>query len=507
MIKSATVVSFFTLLSRILGFVRDVIIAHLFGTQMAAEAFVVAFRIPNTLRHLVGEGAVNAAVIPVLSEYLPEKEREEFWRVVNIVLNLLVLILITVAIAGIIFAPAIVRLIAFGFTEDIQKFELTVKLTRIMFSFIIFIGLAAYFMGILNALKHFAAPSVGPCFLNITMIVFGISLCAKFKEPILGMAVAVLIGGFLQLLVQIPALVGKGFKLHWPMQLFHPAARKIGKLLAPRILGSSIYQLNIFADTLFASLGKIVGGGAVAALYYANRLIQFPTAIFGIALATVCLPLMSQQAQGDNIAGLRKTLRGSLTLLFVVLIPSTVGLFFLAKPIIEVLFQRGEFNAASTQITALALMYYSLGIFAYSGSKMISTCFYALKDTITPVKVTFFSLLLNIILNFILMYPLKTGGIALATSISATCNFFILFFLLKNKIGGIDLRNLSALSLPVLACSVFMGLGCRWEYDFLSRTLPAWLALVLSVISGMIFFFFVVWRLGILKRIKDYGRA
>ena len=265
------------------------------------------------------------------------------------------------------------------------------------------------------------------------------------------------------------------------------------------MLGSSIYQLNIFADTIFASLGKIVGDGAVAALYYANRLIQFPTAIFGIAMATVCLPTMSRQALANDIDNLKNTLTISLRTLLVLLIPSSLGLFVLARPIVAVLFQRGQFDAAATQMTSFALTFYCVGIFAYSGSRLITTCFYALKDTITPVKVTMFCLILNVILNFVLMRPLQVGGLALATSISSVVNFFILIVVLRQKIGCLGLRKLIAASFPVIICSVLMGVVCQLSYVYFQDILQSGMSLLVAIAAGIVVFMGLGWVLGVFK--------
>ncbi len=500
--KSAGIIGFFTLLSRILGFLRDVIIARLFGTKMAAQAFVVAFRIPNTLRHLVGEGATNAAVIPILSEYLAKKDKKEFWHITNVLLNLIVIILASIAIIGTVLAPFIVRLIAFGFIDNPAKLELTIKLTRIMFSYILFIGLAAYVMGVLNTLKHFAVSAAASCLLNITMIIFGLYLCGRFEEPIQGMAIAVLIGGFLQLAIQIPVLVKKGFRFNFSFDLKHEAIKRIGKLLLPRMLGSSIYQLNIFVDTMFASLGRIVGEGAVAALYYANRLIQFPTAIFGIALATACLPTMSQLAIVNDIDKLKKTLIFSLRSLIFFLIPSSIGLFVLSAPIVEVLFQRGQFDPAATQMTSIALMFYCIGIFTYSGVRVVSSCFYALKDTLTPVKVTMICLVLNVVLNLVLMRPLQYAGLALATSISSITNFFLLIFFLRRKIGQLGLKKVINVSFSIIFSSFVMGIACWFSYRFCRGFFKSWLSLLLTIVMGIIVFMFLGWLLGVFKEFR-----
>lgn len=489
--KSAGVVSFFTLLSRILGFVRDVVIARMFGTGAAIQAFVVAFRIPNTLRHLVGEGAANAAVIPVLSEYFGKKDNKEFWRVTNLLLSTVMIILAAIALLGTILAPIIVRIIAFGFINDPQKMDLTIRLTRIMFSFIFLIGLSAYIMGILNTLKHFAAPSAASCFLNITMIVFGLYLCKYFQEPIIGLSIAVLIGGVLQLIVQIPVLLKKGFRFNFKVDFQHPAIKKIGKLLLPRMLGSSIYQLNVFIDTMFASLGQIVGEGAIAALYYANRLIQFPTALFGTALATACLPTLSQQAIAKDMDGMKKTIEVSLRSLSVLLIPSSIGLFVLSEPIIRMLFQRGEFDALSTQMTSFAMAFYCIGLFAYSGARVITSCFYALKDTVTPVKITFLCLIINVVFNFLLMRVLQVGGLALATSISSIVNFFILIFLLRKRIGNLGLMSLVVNTLKTFIISMLMGVFCWWSYSYSSHFFSNRLSLLISITGGIGIFFFI----------------
>ncbi len=500
--KSAGIVSFFTLLSRILGFVRDVVIAKIFGTGAAVQAFVVAFRIPNTLRHLVGEGAANAAVIPVLSEYLDKKDNKEFWRVTNLLLSTVVIILAAISLLGTILSPLIVRIIAFGFVDDPAKMDLTIRLSRIMFSFIFLIGLSAYVMGILNTLKHFAAPAAGSCFLNITMIVFGLYLCRYFQEPIIGLSIAVLIGGVLQLIVQIPVLRKKGFRFGFKLDFKHPAIKKIGGLLLPRMLGSSIYQLNVFIDTMFASLGQIVGEGAIAALYYANRLIQFPTALFGSALATACLPTLSQQAIANDMNGLKKTIEVSLRSLLVLLIPSSVGLLVLSEPIIRLLFERGEFGVLSTQMTSFAMAFYCVGLFAYSGARVITSCFYALKDTVTPVRITFLCLIINSVFNFLLMHVLQAGGLALATSISSIANFFILIFLLRRKIGNLGLVSLIVNTLKTFLISLLMGGFCLWAYSYSCAFFSNGLSLLISIIGGIIIFFMLGWYFKIFKGIN-----
>jgi len=451
-IRSAGIIGFGTIISRVLGFVRDVIIARYFGTAKYAEAFVVAFRIPNMLRDLIGEGATNAAFVPVLSEYLVKK-KEEFWELANVILNLLLIALSAITIVGILASPLIVRLIAPGFLDDPEKFAITVRLTRLMFPYILLIGLAAYTMGVLNSLKHFSAPAFGPCFLNIAIII-----CAMaWGESVMGLASGVLIGGVLQLAIQIPVLYRKGFKFSFTKKLNHPAANKIGVLLLPRILGSCVYQVNLFVNTILASLSGIVGAGGVAALYYANRIFQFPLAIFGIAIAQAVLPTMSQEALEKEPDKLKHTLSFSLRVINFIIIPASIGLIILAVPITRVLFERGKFDQDSTRITANALVFYSIGLFSYSGIKIIVSCFYSLKDTLTPVKIAGASLLLNIALNIALMFPLKIGGLALSASISGIFNFFALFYMLRKKIGPLEGYKILSSFLKALMASLAMA--------------------------------------------------
>jgi putative peptidoglycan lipid II flippase len=255
--KSASVIGLATLLSRILGFVRDLVIARLFGVYVYAQAFVVAFKIPNLFRDLVGEGAANAAFVPVFSEYNTKHSKEQFWELANVVLNLLLVTLSVITVLGVLFSPLLIRLIAPGFTADPEKLAVTIKLTRIVFPYILLVSLAAFTCGVLNSLKHFSIPAFAPCLLNISIIVFALI----FGEGIKGLASGVLVGGLLQLLIQIPVLYKKGFRLKLFRRFKHPAANLIGRLMVPRLISSSIYQLNNFVDTIFGSLSWIVGDG------------------------------------------------------------------------------------------------------------------------------------------------------------------------------------------------------------------------------------------------------
>lgn len=454
-IKSTGIISLATNLSRILGLIRDIVIARLFGTGIFAQAFVVAFRIPNTLRDLVGEGATNAAFVPVLTEYRTIKQEKDYWEVARVLLNILFLTLSTLAIVGVLASPLIVRLIAPGFIKEPEKLQVTITLTRVLFPYILLIGLSAYGMGVLNSLRHFATPAFGPALLNISIIISGLLLCPSIG--VMGLAIGVLIGGLLQLSLQVPVLSKKGLKIKRNFSLIHPAAKRIGKLLLPRMLGTAVYQLNVFIDTMLASLFWIVGAGGVAALYYSNRLLQYPFAVFALALAQVVLPTMSAHAAHKNIEKLKETISFSLRAVFLIMIPSSIGLMILGKPIITILFERGAFGSYSTQITNSALFFYCFGLFAYAGIKILVNSFYSLQDTFTPVKTASLSLMVNVILNVILMWPLKIGGLALATSVAGIFNFFLLFFILQKKIGRINWRKIVDSFLRVLLAAIIMG--------------------------------------------------
>ncbi len=454
--RSAGVISFAILCSRLLGFARDIVIARLFGVYIYAQAFVVAFRIPNLLRDLVGEGATNAALVPVFSEYQLKHTKEEFWELANVVLNLLLVMLMAITILGVMLSPFIVRIIAPGFIASPEKLAVTVKLTRILFPYILLISLVAYATGILNSLRHFAVPAFSPCLLNISIITFALI----FRKGVTGLASGVLVGGLLQLAAQIPVLYKKGFRLKRPASYRNPAAKTIGRLMLPRVFSSCIYQLNNLVDSIFGSLVWIVGEGGVAILYFSYRLILFPLGIFTNALSQAILPTLSTHALSESRDKLKQALSWSLRATFFVILPASVALIVLADPIISVLFGGGKFDLYSVHFTAQALLYYSIGLSAYGATRMLQSCFFALKDTRTPAKVAFLALILNIAFNSILIFPLKIAGVALATSVSGIITFFVLAYLLKKKVGDFDCGRIVFSFIRILAASICMGAVC-----------------------------------------------
>jgi putative peptidoglycan lipid II flippase len=453
--KSTTIVSSATFISRLFGLIREQIFAFLFGAGFATDAFVAAFRIPNLLRDLFAEGALSAAFVPVFTDYLTNKGKEEAFKVANLVINGLAVILSALIIVGIFITPYIVDLIAPGFGQFHGKVELTSLLARIMFPFLLLISLAAVSMGMLNSLRHFGVPAFSPVLLNVGMILAGFLICPLFKEKIIGMALGVLLGGLGQWAVQIPSLRKEGYRYKPIFSFRDPGVRRIIILMTPAVLGLASTQINIFVNTLIASF---LPQGSVSYLNFSFRLMHFPLGVFGVAVATVTLPVVATYAARKDIANVLFTCSSSLKLVFFLTLPSIFFLSFAAKPIISVLYQHGKFNYTDTLFTSQALIFYSLGLFAYSSVRVIAPVFYSLGDTKTPVKVSVLAVAVNIILNLIFMHPLGFKGLALATSLSALTNMFILLYLLQKKVGSLNLIELSSSFFRILFCSILLGI-------------------------------------------------
>jgi putative peptidoglycan lipid II flippase len=454
MTKAAGVVGSATLLSRMFGFIRDVVIAWFFGAGLVSDAFFVAFRIPNLLRRLFAEGSLSAAFIPVFTEYLTKRGKDEAFRMARSAIRLLSVFLVATAITGILLSPVIIRLIAPGFVASPEKYSLTVLLTRIMFPYIFFIGLVALCMGILNVLGHFAAPALAPVFLNISIIGSVFLIAPHMADPVTGIAIGVLIGGFLQLALQVPFLIKKGFYFWQKTNMYHPGLKKVGLLMVPIIFGSAVYQINILVGTLLASL---LAQGSVSYLYYADRLVQFPLGIFAIAMATAVLPTLSRQAAGKDLQAVRDTFSYAMKMVFFITIPSMVGLIVLREPIVALLFKRGEFDLETTRLTAYALLYYSIGLWAFSAVRIVVATFYALQDTKTPVRMAIVSVCANVILGVILMGPMGHGGLALSTSLASILNLGLLVWALRTKLGALGLKSITESACKTIVCSGMMG--------------------------------------------------
>jgi putative peptidoglycan lipid II flippase len=452
-IKAAGVVGAATLLSRILGFVRDAVIAWFFGAGLSSDAFIAAFRIPNLFRRLFAEGSLSSAFIPVFAAYLVNNEQEEAFSMARSAFRLLSVVLIIVTIGGIWLSPWIVRLIAPGFGA--AKISLTVTLTRLMFPYLFCIGLLALCMGILNVMGHFAAPALAPVILNLTIIGAVLFISPAMTTPIIGLALGVLIGGILQLVLQLPILVRKEFRFWEKAKLIHPALKKVGISIVPIIFGGAVYQINVVVGTL---LGSLLSEGSVTYLYFADRLVQFPLGIFAIAASTAVLPSLSRKAASREFDELKHTFAHALKLVSFITIPAMVGLIVLREPIVALLFQRGEFDAAATQLTVQAVLYYSIGLWAFSAVRIVAATFFALQDTRTPVFMAIISIMANIILGIILMKPLAHGGLALATSLASMINLGLLVLALRSRLGSLGWKNIVQSAAKALLSSAAMGM-------------------------------------------------
>lgn len=472
-----------TALSRVLGFVRDLLVAQLFGTTAAAQAFVVAFRLPNLLRDLVAEGAITSAFVPVLSWYRAKRPPQEFWTLSQALLLRVLVLLCIVGAAGVLWAPAVVRLIAPGFIEDPEKFALTVRLTRLLFPFVIFVGLWAYFMGLLNSLQHFTMPSLGPAILNVAMVVACLWLVPRMSPGIVGLAYGVMAGALLQVLVQLPVAARLGFRWAWHWR--HPGSREVMRLLGPRTVGAAVYQGNVFVHTALASLSSIVGEGAVAALYYANRLVQLPLALFGTAAAQASLPSLTEQATANDMKGFRATLISVTRMMAFVMLPASLGLMVLAFPIVAGLFERGAFDHRSTIMTSQAIIWYSTGLVAYSMAKIFSGAFYALRDTWTPVRLAIEASVVNILLSVALMWGMQIQGLALSAALANSLNAWRLVRAMERRLGERLWQPLLDPLLRMSAASGVMGLGAWWLWAVMPVALPVWVRLVGTIGAGV----------------------
>lgn len=448
-----------TLASRVLGYVRDMVVAHAFGAGPLTDAFFVAFRIPNLLRRLLAEGALSTAVIPIFTETLTREGPEAFRRLARAVAGAAIVVLCTVAALGILAAPAVVAVMAPGWRAESGLFDLAVTLTRAMFPYLVLVGLAALAMGALNAHHRFFTAALGPAVLNLAMILAVVGLASRLTTPIMALAIGVLVGGLGQLLVQLPELSRLGVPLRPSTEWRHPAVARIAQRLWPAVFALAAVQVTVVVNTLLASL---LPAGTVSYLYYADRVMEFPLGVFGIALATATLPSMSAQAARRDLAALRATLEFALRLSAFVAVPATVGLVLLGGPIVQVLFQRGEFSVSDAALTAQALVGYAVGLPAFSATRIAAQTFYAIGDTRTPVLVGFLAVAVNVGLALALMWPLRHTGLALASSLSSYVNVIVLCWLLHRRLGGPRVGELAGSLARTLAASAVVALWCAW---------------------------------------------
>lgn len=419
-----------TLLSRVLGFVRDIVIARLFGASLGTDAFFVAFKIPNFLRRLFAEGAFSQAFVPVLSEYKTQRSHAEVRELVGSVSGSLGAVLFVVTVIGVVAAPVLILIFAPGFSTTGPKHALAVEMLRLTFPYLLFISLTALAGGVLNTFGRFGVPAFTPVFLNLSLIGAAIWLGPLVAEPVTALAWGVLIAGFVQLAFQLPFLLRLRV-LALPRPRFRdPGVRRILRLMLPAIFGVSVTQINLLIDTLIASF---LATGSISWLYYSDRLVEFPLGVFGIALATVILPHLSREHAGDNAAAFSDTVDWALRWVVLIGVPATLGLAVLAGPLLATLFQYDAFTGEDVIMAARSLVAYSVGLCGFMLVKVLAPGYYSRQDTRTPVRIGIIAMVANIILNLTLVWSLAHAGLALATSLAAFVNAGLLFYGLRKR--------------------------------------------------------------------------
>jgi putative peptidoglycan lipid II flippase len=438
----------------------------------------------------VGEGSMTASFIPVFTTYLSDKSKEEVWDFANRLFWTVAFLLAGLTVAGMLFSSQVIHIFTY-FGHAPQKWDQAVELNRIMFPYIFFIGLAALAMAILNCFHIFGLPASTPVLLNLSIITCSTAaVWHYFGNPARSLAVGVVIGGALQMLVQVPALVRQGMRFRFGVSLKHPGIRAVGRLMVPGFFGIGIYQVNLFIDSVFATAAKMPEG-TLTSLYVADRVMELVLGGYAIAVATAILPMMSRQAAARDFESLKKTFSFSLRIVSYITIPATVGLIMLRVPIIRVLFEHGKFVAASTELTARSLFYYSMGLPAFAAVKLIVPAFYSTQDTRTPVKVAAFALVVNIVLNAIFLksffQTFQNGGPAFATSIAAYFNFAALFVVFRQRFGRLGTFSILYSMAKIAVSSALMGVLC-WAmvrfsgFESYKRFLPQ-LALFVGMIT------------------------
>lgn len=502
LLKSTLNVSSMTLVSRMLGFVRDVVIARMFGAGMGADAFFVAFKIPNFLRRLFAEGGFSQAFVPVLSEYKSQRGHAEVQELVDRVTGSLGLVLLAVTAIGVFAAPVLVMVFAPGFINATEKFELTAQLLRITFPYLLFVALTALAGSILNTYGRFGVPAFTPVFLNLAMIGCALWLAPVMDEPVMALAWGVFIAGVIQLLFQLPFLYRLRLLPRPRRGRGNEGVQRIGKLMLPAIFGSSVVQINLLFDTLIASF---LVTGSVSWLYYSDRLVEFPLGIFGIALATVVLPSLSRNHAEASAEVFSGTLDWALRWVMLVGIPATAGLLVLAGPMLATLFQYGEFTVHDVTMAARSLMAYSLGLLGFILVKVLATGFYARQNTKTPVKIGIVAMVANMVMNVLFVFPLAHAGLALATSLAAFLNAGLLYYYLRKDQSYRPLAGWGVFILRVLIATAAMtgvliwGSGeleqwFAWSWRARSLSLSIWIAVGAAVFFASLWLSGMRWR-------------
>ena len=483
--KSAGIVSIAVMFSRVLGLVREQVFAFYFGAGFLYDAYQAAFTIPNVLRDLFAEGALSAAFVKVFTDYQIKKGEQEAWRLASMVLNALAVVLSVFVLLGVLLTPYLVSIVASGFSPE--KAALTVTMTQIMFPFILLVALAAVAMGVLNTKGVFGVPASASTVFNIVSIIFGLGFAYwlaggtwqgssdKSMIPsegaqwaIIGMSIGTLIGGGAQFLMQVPSLRKVGFRFSPVLSFADEGVRRIMKLMAPAIIGTSAVQINVLVN--LAVVSSIDGGRSW--LSYAFRLMQFPIGVFGVAVGTASIPVLSRMASEGRLKDFRDTLSSSISLVFLMTVPSACGLIVLGEPIIRLIYERGRFHEADTAMTAYALAGYSIGLTGYAAIKVLSPAFYALDDAKTPMIIALGSIVVNAAASFLFRewlgaYGVGHVGVALATSSVALVNFFALALMMRRRISRLNGRVIASAFLRIGLASAIMSVVCWFSFKLL----------------------------------------
>jgi putative peptidoglycan lipid II flippase len=507
------VIGIATMASRVLGLVRDQVLAYLFGAGNAVDAYNVAFRIPNLVRDLFAEGAMSAAFVPTFTRYLAREGRPAAWRLGNHVVNALLVATTVLVAAGLVFTEPLVTLFAEDYASVPGKLELTILLTRVMLPFLTLVALAAAFMGMLNSLNRFFVPALSPAMFNVASILCVIGLMPVMPHvglpPITAMGIGVLVGGLGQALIQWPVLRREGYRYEPVLDLREPGLRQVLLLMGPGTLGLAATQINVFVNTVLAT-GE--GTGAVSWLNYAFRLMYLPLGIFGVSIATAAMPGIARHAARDDLAGMRHEVASGIGMMMALNLPATLGLMVLADPIVALLFERGAFTAHDTAATAAALTWYAIGLTGYSVVKVVSPTFYALNESRTPVMVSAASVLVNAALNVVFVRHFGYVGLAAGTSLTALLNASVLLLLLRRRLGRIEGTRLAGVFLRSLAAALVMAAAAFALDAWLAQALPGralvpQLVRVGVAISGaLVVMLAAAWMLG-LHEINDVLRA
>ncbi|MCP4115939.1 MAG: murein biosynthesis integral membrane protein MurJ [Desulfobacteraceae bacterium] len=488
LVKSAGSVGAFTLVSRILGVVRDAVIALLLGASPASDAFFVAFRIPNLLRKFFSDGMLTLSFVPVFSGYLTQGGRSRAFDMARSCFLLLSVTGVAVVIAGIAFAPLVVGMVAPGFAPDSYTFSLTVLLTRIMMPYIACVCLMAVAMGVLNSLGHFAAPAAAPIVLNLVILLGAYVLSPLVGSPALALALGVVLGGMAQLALQVPFLLKQGLSFFKKTELLHPGTLEAGRRMLPSLVGAAGFQINIFVATVIAST---LSAGSISYLYYAERLVQFPMALFAVSVSTVLLPELSRKKGANDSLAASEAFARALGGVFFITIPAMVGLVALREPVVSLLFRQGAFDLSCVRETALALLCFCLGLWAFSGTRLLVTLFHGAGDVATPFRAGMAAIGFNLVAGYLLGHGLGHWGLALSISAAGAINFFILLAGAPAHVDSLLVKNIAILACRSFFVSVIMYIPVSYGASLI--TLEFSKAEMLAVVAGSVIVGIVVY--------------